>query len=46
LQIGAAHSIENWQHLLNEVANLPWPVIAQKAVPSAQVDIDFVDSSG
>ena len=46
LQIGASHSAESWQQILTEAADLPWPVIAQKAVPSVQVDIEFVDSAG
>ena len=46
LQVGAAHSAVSWRQVLQEALVLPWPVIAQKAVPSVQVDIPFVDGDG
>ncbi|KAA3664279.1 MAG: hypothetical protein DWQ04_06595, partial [Chloroflexi bacterium] len=46
LQVGAAHSAASWRQVLDEVAAMPWPVVAQKAVPSVQVDIEYLDRAG
>jgi hypothetical protein len=44
LQIGAAHSPASWRALLRRCLDLPWPVVAQRAVPSRQVDIAYIDA--
>jgi hypothetical protein len=44
LQIGAAHSAESWARALQDALALPWPVVAQRLVPSARVSIDYVDA--
>jgi hypothetical protein len=45
LQLGLNHSIASWQQILNQVLELPWPVVAQRVVPSAQVNIAYVDAN-
>jgi len=45
LQLGLNHSIANWQQILNQALELPWPVVAQRVVPSARVDIAYVDAN-
>ncbi|MFN8492496.1 MAG: hypothetical protein U0350_33150 [Caldilineaceae bacterium] len=44
LQIGAHHSPEAWRHILHQYTELPWPVVAQQAAPSVQVDIAYSDA--
>lgn len=44
LQIGVRHSPEAWQQILHQYAELPWPVVAQRAAPSLQVDIAYGDA--
>ena len=43
LQIGAYHSASSWQITIAQMAQLPWPVVAQRFTPSAQVDIAYWD---
>lgn len=43
LQIGARHTASSWQTIVAQTAELPWPVVAQRFTPSAQVDIAYVD---
>lgn len=44
LQIGAQHTLTSWQTMLHTYAQLPWPVVAQRLLPSAQVDIAYLDN--
>jgi hypothetical protein len=44
LRIGALSSPKAWNAFLSEVLALPWPVVAQRAVATAQIDIDYVDA--
>jgi hypothetical protein len=43
LQFGPNHTGESWRQVLNDYLDLPWPVVAQRLVPSATVDITYVD---
>jgi len=43
LQIGAQQSTPAWRQILERYLTLPWPVVAQRAVPSAKVDIAYLD---
>ena len=43
LQIGAQQSTQAWRQILARYLALPWPVVAQRAVPSAKVDIAYLD---
>jgi hypothetical protein len=45
LQVGAEHHPASWRERLQQCLALPWPVIAQRLTPSAQVDIAFLDAS-
>lgn len=44
LQIGTQHTTASWQVTLQAYVNLPWPVVAQRLMPSAQVEIAYLDS--
>lgn len=44
LQLGMHHSVESWRQVLTQALELPWPVVAQRVVPSAQVDIAYLDA--
>lgn len=46
LQVGALHTTESWQGVLRCYLDLPFPVVAQRAVPSARVDLDYADANG
>lgn len=46
LQIGAQHSDASWRRVIEQYDDLPFPVVAQRLTPTAQVDIEFVDASG
>lgn len=43
LQIGAQHTTTSWQTALAAYEQLPWPVVAQRLIPSVQVDIAYLD---
>lgn len=43
LQIGAQHTATSWQTTLTHYGELPWPVVAQRLIPSTQVDIAYLD---
>lgn len=45
LQVGAQHSAESWAQVIDEACALPWPVVAQRAAPSAKVDITYIDEA-
>jgi hypothetical protein len=45
LRIGAQQSPGAWAAFLEEALALPWPVVAQRAVPTAHIDIDYLDSA-
>lgn len=46
LEIGARHTAESWQDVLERYLALPWPVVAQRAIPTARVDLCYVDNGG
>jgi hypothetical protein len=46
LQLGLRHTAESWRLILQESLALPWPVVAQRATRSAQVDIAYFDEAG
>ncbi|MDX1612935.1 MAG: hypothetical protein R3300_01420 [Candidatus Promineifilaceae bacterium] len=43
LTVGAECSAVEWRRVLTQYAALPWPVVAQRAVPSTRIDIAFLD---
>jgi hypothetical protein len=43
LQIGAWHAPAAWARILRTCLGLPWPVVAQRLVPTALVDIAYID---
>jgi len=45
LQVGAQRSAAAWQQALVESLQLPWPVVAQKFTPSAQLDLAYYDEN-
>jgi hypothetical protein len=45
IAFGSNHSGAEWRRLLDDYAALPWPVVAQRATPSAVVDIAYLDHS-
>jgi hypothetical protein len=44
LQLGLSHSAESWRQALAQALEIPWPVVAQRLVPSARIDIAYVDA--
>jgi hypothetical protein len=46
LQIGAQHTDASWRRVLEHYLDLPFPVVAQRLTPTAQVDVDYVDAAG
>ncbi|HXV42995.1 MAG TPA: hypothetical protein VEC96_08020, partial [Anaerolineae bacterium] len=44
LQLGLNHSAESWRQALAQALEIPWPVVAQRLVPSAQIDIAYTDA--
>ncbi|GIK43098.1 MAG: hypothetical protein BroJett011_69310 [Chloroflexota bacterium] len=46
LQLGLNHSAASWREVLAQALEVPWPVVAQRLVPSARVDIAYVDNRG
>jgi hypothetical protein len=46
LQLGSQHSIDSWRQSLHQCLGLPWPVVAQRIVPSAQIDLAYLDAYG
>jgi hypothetical protein len=45
LRIGAQHTPEAWHATLRRCLELPWPVVAQRAVPTAHIDIAYIDAT-
>ncbi|MCK6624910.1 MAG: hypothetical protein L6R45_07010 [Anaerolineae bacterium] len=43
LRVGRHCSAESWRTILTEALALPWPVVAQRVVPSAQIDLAYLD---
>lgn len=43
VQIGLHHTAASWQTVLQDYVHLAWPVVAQRLMPSAQVDIAYLD---
>jgi hypothetical protein len=43
LQIGVQQTTASWQTTLQAYLQLPWPVVAQRLMPSVQVDIAYLD---
>lgn len=44
LQVGAHHTTASWQTTIQAYLQLPWPVVAQRLMPSVQVDMAYLDS--
>ena len=38
--------MDEWRSALYEAVELPWPVVAQRLVPSARLDLDYNDARG
>lgn len=45
LHFGAQHTAADWRARLQASLALPWPVVAQRATPSAQVDLAYWDEA-
>lgn len=45
LQVGLSHSQASWRRVLQRYLGLPWPVVAQRLVPSTRVDLAYIDSN-
>lgn len=45
LRIGAQHTQAAWRQIIDQFLELPWPVVAQRTVPSACVDIAYGDAN-
>jgi hypothetical protein len=43
LRLGARCTVAEWHTLLAQSLQLPWPTVAQRVTPSAQVAIDYFD---
>lgn len=43
LRVGCQCSSEDWQKAVAQALALPWPVVAQRIVPSAQLDLAYLD---
>ena len=46
LVAGAAQTEDHWRKALERSAALPWPVVAQRAVPSLREDVEWLDLDG
>jgi hypothetical protein len=46
LEIGAWHSFKSWQAVLSHYLSLPWPTVAQRATPTARIDLCYYDQEG
>jgi hypothetical protein len=43
LQVGALHTPDAWERILHTSLELPWPVVAQRFMPTARLDIAYLD---
>jgi hypothetical protein len=46
LRVGAQHAPEAWASVVRAYLACPWPSVAQRAVPSARIDIGYQDRAG
>jgi hypothetical protein len=46
LQVGIQHSREAWARILERCLELPWPVVAQRVVTTARIDIAYAQRDG
>jgi hypothetical protein len=46
LHVGALHSPHEWAAALRSHLRNPWPSVAQRAAPSARLDIAYLDGAG
>ena len=46
LRFGGDGTVDEWRSALYEAVELPWPVVAQRLVPSARLDLDYNDARG
>jgi hypothetical protein len=46
LRLGTDCSAQQWQAALAESLRLPWPVVAQRLTPTAQITLDYCDEQG
>lgn len=45
LQIGATHDQASWRGVVERYLSLPFPVVAQRLIPSLRLDIDYFDGA-
>lgn len=43
LRVGRQCSAESWREVIAQALALPWPVVAQRVVPSAQINLTYLD---
>jgi hypothetical protein len=46
LRAGMQHTPGEWARILDRCLELPWPVVAQRVVPTARIDIAFSNTDG
>jgi hypothetical protein len=46
LQLGVQHDDDSWNQILQHYLKLPFPVVAQRAMPSARLNIAYFDLHG
>lgn len=46
VRFGHDYSADTWHDSLCEAVDLPWPVVAQRLTPSAQLELDYYDTQG
>jgi hypothetical protein len=46
LRVGARQTPDEWARILDTCLELPWPVVAQRLVPSARIDIAYANADG
>lgn len=44
LQYGRDHSADSWAKTVRDATRFPWPVVAQRLVPSARLNIEYYDA--
>ena len=46
VRFGGDGDLDAWRTSLCEALKFPWPVVAQRLVPSARADLDYYDARG
>ena len=44
LEIGHRHTSNSWRKVLEDYLALPWPAVAQRAIPTARVNLHYLDA--